>query len=81
MRLRLPGIPRVRHRPAYVSLVRNRVLRVQSLADAIDRLDELETGVPEQVRQRPDLDRYLDELERDVMTLIATRVEQPEERG
>lgn len=64
----------MRRRPAYVSLVRNRVIRVQSLEDVVTRLDELETGVPEHLAQAPDLHAYLDDLERDVMALVATRL-------
>lgn len=71
----------VRHRPTYVSLVRNRVLRVQSVADVVDRLDELETGVPEHLRQAPDLHAYLDGFEAQVMALVARRVERSESAG
>ena len=67
-------------RPAYVSLVRNRVIRMQSLEDVVTRLDELETGAPENIRQAPDLDAYLDGFERDVMALVAARLE-PDTRG
>lgn len=63
------------HRPAYVSLVRNRVIRMQSVADVVERLDELETGVPEHLRQAPDLHAYLDGVERDVRALVAARLE------
>lgn len=64
----------MRRRPGYVSLVRNRVIRVQSLEDVVIRLDELETGVPEHLAQAPDLHAYLDDFERDVMALVATRL-------
>lgn len=67
-------------RPAYVSLVRNRIIRMQSIEDVVTRLDELETGVPEHLRQAPDLHAYLDGFERDVMALVAARLE-PDERG
>lgn len=60
-------------RPAHVSLVRNRVIRMQSLADVATRLDELETGVPEHLRQAPDLHAHLDRFEADVMALVAAR--------
>ena len=63
-----------RYRPTYVSLVRNRVIRVQSIEDVVTRLDELETGVPEHLRQAPDLHAYLDRFEADVMALVAARL-------
>ena len=69
----------VARRPAYVSLVRNRVIRMQSIEDVVTRLDELETGVPEHLRQASDLHAYLDGFERDVMSLVAARLE-PEEQ-
>lgn len=62
-------------RPVYVSLVRNRVIRVQSLEDVVTRLDELETGVPEHLRQAPHLHAYLDRFEAEVMALVAARLE------
>lgn len=62
-------------RPTYVSLVRNRVIRMQSLEDVVTRLDELETGVPEHTRQAPHLHAYLDRFEADVMALVAARLE------
>jgi hypothetical protein len=64
-----------RHRPTYVSLVRNRVIRMQSLADVVERVDELETGVPEHLAQAPDLHAYLDGFEREVMALVAARLD------
>jgi hypothetical protein len=64
----------VRQRPRHVELVRNRVLRVESLVSVVTRLDELETGVPEHVRQAPALHAVLDELERDVRALVASRL-------
>lgn len=64
-----------RRRPAYVSLVRNRVIRMQSIEDVVTRLDELETGVPEHLRQAPDLHAFLDRFEADVMALVAARLE------
>jgi hypothetical protein len=48
---------------------------MQSLEDVVTRLDELETGVPEHLRQAPDLHAYLDRLEADVMALVAARLE------
>ena len=60
---------------AAVALVRNRVIRVQSIVDLVERLDELETGVPEHLRQAPALHDVLDRLERDVMSLVAARLD------
>ncbi len=65
----------MREAPRYVQLVRNKVIRMQSLADVVERLDELETGVPEHLRQAPDLHAYLDGFEREVMALVAARLE------
>ncbi len=58
-----------------LALMRNRLIRVQTVADLVDRVDELETGVPEQQRQAPALNRVVDELERDVMRVVASRLE------
>ena len=58
-----------------LALMRNRLIRVQTVADLVDRVDELETGVPEQQRQEPALNRVVDELERDVMRVVAARLE------
>lgn len=68
-------------RPAYVSLVRNRVIRIESLKSVVTRLDELETGVPEHLRQAADLHAYLDRFEADVMALVAARLESNEREG
>ena len=65
----------MREAPRHVQLVRNKVIRMQSLADVVERLDELETGVPEHLRQAPDLHAYLDGFEREVMALVAVRME------
>ena len=65
----------MRGRDAVLALMRNRLIRVQTVADVVDRVDELETGVPEQQRQAPALNRVVDELERDVMRVVAARLE------
>ena len=65
----------MREAPRYVQLVRNKVIRMQSLADVVERVDELETGVPEHLGQAPDLHAYLDGFEREVMALVAARLE------
>lgn len=65
----------MRGRDAVLALMRNRLIRVQTVADLVDRVDELETGVPEQQRQEPALNRVVDELERDVMRVVAARLE------
>lgn len=61
--------------PPHVALVRNRVIRMQVVVDVARRLAELETGVPEHVRQAPALHAVVDELERDVMALVASALE------
>lgn len=61
--------------PPHVALVRNRVIRMQVVVDVARRLAELETGVPEHVRQAPALHVVVDELERDVMALVASALE------
>jgi len=58
-----------------LALMRNQLIRVQSVVDVVDRVDELETGVPEQQRQAPALNRVVDELERNVMRVVAARLE------
>lgn len=70
----------MRGKDAALSLVRRRLIRVQTIADLADRVDELETGVPELLRQAPALSRVVDDLERDVMTAVA-RLGQEEPRG
>lgn len=64
---------------AALALLRWRLIRVQAIADLAERLDELETGVPEQRRQAPALTRVVDDLESDVMRLAAARLEEPAE--
>jgi hypothetical protein len=63
--------------PRHVALLRDRVIRVQVFADLLERLAELETGIPEHRRQAPALHRHLDDLERDVMALVAARLGTP----
>lgn len=61
--------------PPHVALVRNRVIRMQTIADVAERVTELETGVPEHLRQTPALHAVVDELEHDVMALVASVLE------
>ena len=61
--------------PSHVALVRNRVIRVQTIVDVAERLTELETAVPEHLRQAPALHAVIDELERDVLALVASTLE------
>lgn len=61
--------------PPHVALVRNRVVRMQVVAEVVERVAELETGVPEHLRQAPALHAVVDDLERDVMTLVASTLE------
>lgn len=62
----------VRH-PRYVPVLRNRLIRVQAIAYLESRLDELESGVAEHRRQVPALQRHLDDLERDLVSVLAAR--------
>lgn len=64
----------IRH-PRHVPVVRNRVIRVAAIADLVARLDELEAGIEEQARLGAELGRFLDGVERDVMSLAASRLE------
>lgn len=64
----------IRH-PRHVPVVRNRVIRVGAIADLVARLEELETGIKEQTRLGAELGRFLDGVERDVMSLVASRLE------
>jgi len=66
---------------AVLALLRNQVIRVQTVADIVERVDELETGVPEQRRQAPALNAVVDGLERDVMRVVAARLEREDARG
>lgn len=65
--------------PRRLALLRNRVIRVQTITDFEARLAELETGIPEHVRQAPDLHRFLDGLEGDVAALLASRAGRPDD--
>lgn len=68
-------------RDAVLAMLRNQVIRVQTVADIVERVDELEAGVPEQRRQAPALNRVVDGLERDVMRVVAARLEREDARG
>lgn len=68
-------------RDAVLVVLRNQVIRVQTVADIVERVDELETGVPEQRRQAPALNRVVDRLERDVMRVVAARLDREDPRG
>jgi len=68
-------------RDAVLRLLRNQVIRVQTVADVVERVDELETGAPEQRRQAPALNLVVDGLERDVMRVVAARLEREDARG
>lgn len=67
-------------RPVHVSVVRNRVIRGDVVVDLADRVAELETGVAEHLRQLPDLDRFLDELE-PVLTRLVSPVDRTSEQS
>jgi len=71
----------VKGRDAILALLRNQLIRVQTVVDAVERVDELETGVPEQRRQTPALNRVVDGLERDIMRVVAARLEREDARG
>lgn len=68
-------------RDTVLALARNRLIRVQTVADLVERVDELETGIPEQARLEPALERVVDALERDVMRVVAARVDGDRPRG
>ena len=57
------------------------MIRIQTVAELVERVDELESGIPEQARLGPALDAYVDALERDVMRVVAARVERDRPRG
>ena len=61
-----------------LALLRPRRDPGHSLAEVVERIDELETGMPEQRRQAPALAGVVDRLERDVMTMVAARLGQEE---
>ncbi|QZY30045.1 hypothetical protein [Nocardioides coralli] len=58
-------------RPLHVSLVRNRIIRGDAVADLAARLDELELGVAEHVGMLPALHAHLDDLEPTLVELVA----------
>jgi hypothetical protein len=64
-----------------LSLLRWRLIRVQAIAELVERVDELATGVVEQRRQTPALTEVVDTLERDVMKAIEARVGQGDAGG
>jgi hypothetical protein len=64
-----------------LALLRRRLIRVTALAEVVERIDELETGMPEQRRQASALAGVLDRLERDVMTVVAARLGPEDARG
>lgn len=64
-----------------LALLRRRLIKVSALAEAVERIDELETGIPEQRRQEPALARVVDQLEHDVMTVVAARLRREDARG
>jgi hypothetical protein len=64
-----------------LSLLRWRLIRVQAIAELVERVDELATGVVEQRRQTPALTEVIDTLERDVMKAIEARVGQGDAGG
>ena len=64
-----------------LALLRRRLIRVTALAEVVERIDELETGMPEQRRQAPALAGVLDRLEHDVMSVVAARLGTEDARG
>jgi len=64
-----------------LALLRRRLIRVTALAEVVERIDELETGMPEQRRQAPALAGVLDRLEHDVMSVVAARLGPEDARG
>ncbi len=64
-----------------LALLRRRLIRVTAFAEVVERIDELETGIPEQRRQAPALAAVVDRLERDIMTVVAARLGREDARG
>jgi hypothetical protein len=64
-----------------LALLRRRLIRVTALAEVVERIDELETGMPEQRRQAPALHGVVDRLEQDVMTVVGARLGREDTRG
>jgi hypothetical protein len=64
-----------------LALLRRRLIRVTALAEVVERIDELETGIPEQRRQAPALHGVVDRLEQDVMTVVGARLAREDTRG
>jgi hypothetical protein len=64
-----------------LSLLRWRLIRVQAIAEIVERVDELATGVSEQRRQEPALTEVVDTLEREVVKAVEARVGQGDAGG
>ena len=64
-----------------LALLRRRLIRVTALAEVVERIDELETGIPEQRRQAPALGAVVDRLEQDVMSAVTARLGSEDARG
>ena len=79
--LRQPGSRSASGKDVALSLLRWRLIRVQAIAELVERVDELATGVAEQRRQTPALTEVVDTLERDVMKSIEARVGQVDAGG
>lgn len=71
----------MRRQELALALLRRRLIKVAALAEIVERIDELETGIPEQRRQEPALGAVVDRLEHDVMTVVAARLEREDARG
>lgn len=66
---------------AGLALLRRRLIKVSALAEVVERIDELETGMPELRRQAPALDEVVDRLEHDLMSVVAARLGPEDARG
>lgn len=71
----------MRRQEVALALLRRRLIKVAALAEVVERIDELETGIPEQRRQEPALAEVVDRLEHDVMTVVAARLGREDARG
>jgi hypothetical protein len=71
----------VRGQELALALLRRRLIKVAALAEVVERIDELETGIPEQRRQETALAGVVDRLEHDVMTVVAARLGREDARG
>ena len=63
------------------ALLRRRLIRVTALAEVVERMDELDTGIPEQRRQAPALAGVVARLEHDVLRVVAARLGREDARG